>query len=165
VLFAVLASTGMELGAALRLTAADIDRDHATIHARGSKTAWRNRVVRYEPWATSYIEGAQAKRLGAVPLFPGIGYKDALTAFKAAQQAVGLSGHRLHDLRHTYAVNALRKGYKPTVIARQLGHKDASMINKVYGRFVPDESDYLVAGSSTDSATSSKKRREATHAK
>jgi hypothetical protein len=29
---------------------------------------------------------------------------------------------------------------QPTVIARQLGHKDASMIDRVYGRFIPDES-------------------------
>ena len=63
-----------------------------------------------------------------------------------AQKAAGISGHTLHDLRHTYAVNALKKGYKPTVIARQLGHKDASMIDKVYGRFIPGESDYIVAG-------------------
>jgi integrase len=48
------------------------------------------------------------------------------------------------ERRHTYAVNGLRKGYKPTVIARQLGHKDASMIDRVYGRFIPDESDYVV---------------------
>ena len=87
--------------------------------------------------------------MGHAPLFSGIGYTDALDAFKAAQKAVGLSGHRLHDLRHTYAVNALKKGYKPTVIARQLGHKDASMVNKVYGRFVPDESDYVVTNSVT----------------
>jgi integrase len=160
-----MAASGIELGAALRLTRADINFDKKEVFARGSKTAWRNRVVRVEPWAHAALESIPSRLIGAAPLFYGIRYADALDVFKAAQKAVGISGHRLHDLRHTYAVNALKKGYKPTVIARQLGHKDASMINKVYGRFVPDESDYLVAGSSTDSATTAKKRREATHAK
>lgn len=154
-LVALMASTGIELGAALRLTAADVDLKAATIHARGSKTAWRNRVVRFEAWAAPLLAHIGTS-IGAAPLFPPMKHRDVLATFKAAQKAVGLSGHRLHDLRHTYAVNALKQGYKPAVVAHQLGHKDATMVTKVYGRFVPDESDYTV----TNSATSTKKRRE-----
>lgn len=160
-LFALMASTGIELGAALRLSRADVDHLSQTIHARGSKTPWRNRIVRYEAWAGPYVVHLTRRHVGSAPLFPGIIERDALSAFKAAQKAVGLSGHRLHDLRHTYAVNALRKGYKAHVVARQLGHKDATMVIKCYGRFVPDASDYEV----TNPATSTKKLREVTRAK
>jgi integrase len=150
-LFALMAGTGIELGVALRLTARDVDTKANTINARGSKTVWRNRVVRYESWVHTYVEFVDTT-IGEVRLFAGIRYKDALAAFKAAQQAAGLSGHRLHDLRHTYAVNALRQGYKPVVVAHQLGHKDATMVTRVYGRFVPDAADYA-AGSAKKMAT------------
>lgn len=166
-LYAIMAATGMELSAALGLTAMDIDRDAHTIHARGSKTAWRNRVVRYELWAHPIIERVQAKRLGAVALFPGITPDAARYWWRDAVKAIGLEGHRIHDLRHTYAVNALRKGYKPAVVAHQLGHKDATMVTRVYGRFVPDASDYETkeAGSATNPATATKKPREVKRAK
>lgn len=156
VLFALMAASGIELGAALSLTRPDIDIETGTVHARGSKTAWRNRVIRYEPWARTLIETHCMGLIGSTALFPAIRHRVLLDLFRDAQKAAGLSGHRLHDLRHTYAVNALRKGYKPTVVAHQLGHKDATMVTKVYGRFVPDESDYVVTNSVT---TPSRKAR------
>lgn len=152
-LFYLMAATGMELGAALRLTRADVVVEQLMIHARGSKTVWRNRVVKAEPFARSAVNQWCRRLVGAAPLFPNVGYADALDEFKAAQKAVGLSGHRLHDLRHTYAVNALKQGYKPQVVAHQLGHKDATMVTRVYGRFVPDASDYATAP-----ATSTRKK-------
>lgn len=160
-LYALMAATGMEISAALSLTRDAIDLTAQTIHAQGSKTAWRNRVVRYEPWAQGYVFRLIAGRLPTAPLFAGISRYMALWHFRAAQQAVGLTGHHLHDLRHTYAVNALRKGYKPQVIAHQLGHRDATMVHKVYGRFVPDETDYVV----TNVVTTPKKQREVKRAK
>lgn len=152
-LFALMAATGMELGAALRLTTADADG--GTIHARGSKTVWRNRVVRVEPWGRPYLTRAIRGKLGAVALFPGINQDDARRAFRHAQKAAGLAGHRIHDLRHTYAVNALKQGYKPHVVAFQLGHKDATMVLRCYGRFIPDAADYEV--SATNPATNREK--------
>jgi len=166
--FALMAASGMELGAVLALTRADVDLDSRTIHARGSKTTWRNRVVRYEDWAHGFAHRATDGKIGSTALFAGVRPEAALLAFKDAQKAVGLSEHRLHDLRHTYAVNALRKGYKPAVVAHQLGHKDATMVTRVYGRFVPDASDYETenkAGSATNPATVAKKPREVKRAK
>lgn len=159
-LFALMAATGIELGAALRLTRGDVDLSAQTIHARGSKTVWRNRVVRYEAWAQGFLYRLTSGCIGPTPLFPPMKHRDVLAAFREAQGAVGLSGHRLHDLRHTYAVNALKKGYKPTVVAHQLGHKDAAMVTKVYGRFIPDQSDYVV----TNSATSTSRKARGTRA-
>ncbi len=114
-----------------------------------ARRAWcgtiRFGVVRYESFAAPVIKRHCLSLMPNAQLFPGLSLAAALDHWKEAQKAAGISGHTLHDLRHTYAVNGLRKGYKPTVIARQLGHKDASMIDRVYGRFIPDESDYVVA--------------------
>lgn len=163
-LFALMASTGVELGAALRLKRSDVDLDARTVHARGSKTTWRNRVVRYEEWAHPYMQRLTSGIVGPTLLFPRelIGkHRDILRAFRDAQVAVGLSGHRLHDLRHTYAVNALRKGYKPTVVAHQLGHRDATMVHRVYGRFVPDHTDYQADSAKKTATSGSRKARGA----
>jgi hypothetical protein len=57
---------------------------------------------------------------------------------------------------HTYAVNALRNGLSATVVAHQLGHRDANLIWTRYGRFVPNATDYqkaIEADSATDPAT------------
>jgi integrase len=48
----------------------------------------------------------------------------------------------MHDARHTYAVNALRAGYRPEVVAHQLGHRDTTLVWKVYGRYIPKAEDY-----------------------
>jgi integrase len=168
-LFLLMAMTGIELGAALKLTRTDVDLSAKTIRAQGSKTTWRNRVVRYDP---DRLQGVMyrltAGKDESSPLFPAIRHRVLLAQWHAAQKAAGLSGHRLHDLRHTYAVNALKAGLKPTVVAHQLGHKDASMVIKVYGRFVPDAADYAVPKKKalvTNSVTSIKKQREAKRAK
>jgi integrase len=160
-LFALMAGSGIELGAALRVRRSDIDLEASTVHARGSKTIWRNRVIRIEPWAMPYVRPACGDDVGPWLVFPPMPHRDILAAFRAAQKTLGIEDHRLHDLRHCYAVNALKQGYKPTVVAHQLGHKDATMVTKVYGRFIPDASDYVV----TNPATSPENSPEAPHAK
>lgn len=152
-LIRLMAATGIELGVALTLRKEDVNFDERTINTRGSKTIWRNRVVRFEAWETEDLRSL-VEWLGAgALLFPFADGATALDEFKAAQQAAEMSGHRLHDLRHTYAVNALRQGYKPTVVAHQLGHKDATMVTKVYGRFIPDKSDYVVTNPATTTSS------------
>jgi integrase len=138
-LLALLYGAGIEIGAALKLTYSDISYDAQTVHVHGSKTKWRNRVVRLEPWAWAFIpERGMAGGL----LFPGVTYDMAYDAHRAALEAAGLTGYTMHDARHSYAVNALRRGLSPQVVAHQLGHRDATMVLKCYGRFIPTAEDY-----------------------
>jgi integrase len=53
-------------------------------------------------------------------------------------RAIGLEGYRLHDARHHWAGRMARAGPPFELIARQLGHRDVTMVAKVYGRFKPD---------------------------
>ncbi len=50
-------------------------------------------------------------------------------------------GYRLHDCRHSYAVRQMQAGVDPTLIAHNLGHKDAFMVLKVYGKYRPTARD------------------------
>ena len=53
--------------------------------------------------------------------------------FKALIAAAGLEGVRLHDLRHTYAVNAIRAGDDIKTIQGNLGHATAAFTLDRYG--------------------------------
>ncbi len=54
-------------------------------------------------------------------------------AFKATLAAAGLSGFHFHDLRHTYAVNAIRAGDDIKTVQTALGHASAAFTLDVYG--------------------------------
>ena len=141
-LFALLYGAGVEISAALTVTPRDIDYPNETVHVRGTKTAWRNRVVVVDRWAFKHV--ARITTFPGETLFGPITYMMAYHAHRAALEAVQLTGYTLHDARHSYAVNALKAGLRPEVVARQLGHKDATLVNKVYGRYVPSPSDYVL---------------------
>lgn len=55
--------------------------------------------------------------------------------FSAAVKAAGLEGVRFHDLRHTYAVNAIRAGDDIKTIQGNLGHASAGFTLDRYGHF------------------------------
>lgn len=70
-------------------------------------------------------------------------HKAALIAHHEACASLGLRDSYLHDWRHTYAVNALKRKVSATVVASQLGHHDATLVLKNYGRYVPNIEELL----------------------
>lgn len=54
-------------------------------------------------------------------------------AFRVALADAGLSGFHFHDLRHTYAVNAIRAGDDVKTVQTALGHASAAFTLDVYG--------------------------------
>lgn len=56
-------------------------------------------------------------------------------SFRAIITAAGLEGVRFHDLRHTYAVNAIRAGDDIKTIQGNLGHATAVFTLDRYGHF------------------------------
>jgi integrase len=60
---------------------------------------------------------------------------------KGACAQLGIEDYRIHDQRHSYAVRAARAGTPAELIARQLGHANAILVLKVYGRFMPSQQD------------------------
>jgi integrase len=141
---ALMAATGVEWQVIERLTRRDVDLKARTVHARGGKTPWRNRVVRAtELWAWRIFADYARDFTENAPLFT-VGKYRALEEHLDAGEVLKLPRTTLHDWRHTYAVQALRDGYSLQVVAHQLGHRDTLLIQSRYGRFLPDESDYHV---------------------
>jgi integrase len=73
------------------------------------------------------------------PLFLRCDRWRAQDQHKAARAALGIEVYRIHDQRHSYAVRATRAGTLAEVIARQLGHANAVLMLKIYGRFMPSQ--------------------------
>lgn len=141
---ALMAATGVEWQVIERLIRRDIDLTKRTVHARGGKTAWRNRVVRAtESWAWKVFDEHVRPMTDNTPVFPGIREDTALRVHKSAATAVKLPHTTLHDWRHSYAVQALRDGYSLQVVAHNLGHKDTTLVQTRYGRHVPREEDFV----------------------
>lgn len=159
---ALMASTGMELQAIQRLRRSDISFELKTARAHGSKTAWRNRVVvSTEPWAWELVESFLADQLPETPCFTVRG-DTLLKVHQRISEEQGLPETTLHDWRHSYAVWSLKDGISETAVAQQLGHKDTSLLRKVYGRYIPDQADFSkrkVTHSSTRDTRSQIKRK------
>lgn len=141
---ALMASFGAEWQVIERLTRRDVDLKKRTVHARGGKTPWRNRVARpTERWAWNIFAEYARNFTDNAPLFPGIREDTALRVHKAASKAVGLPHTTLHDWRHTYAVQARRDGYSDPIIAHNEGHKDTTLIATRYGKHTPRPEDFV----------------------
>lgn len=138
-----LMANGLERQVIGRLSRKDVNLDRLTINAHGSKTQHRNRVVRItEAWTVPIIKAHLKTLLPNAPVLT-VKLDRVLDRHKKACADLKIAVTTLHDWRHTYAVNSLRDGMKPTTVARQLGHRDASLVHKVYGRFIVDERDYI----------------------
>jgi integrase len=61
--------------------------------------------------------------------------------FARALKKAGLSGHRLYDLRHTYATALLAKSVPVTYVAAQLGHAKPTTTLQWYAHWLPKGSD------------------------
>jgi integrase len=58
--------------------------------------------------------------------------------FARAMKKAGVSGHRLYDLRHTFATALLAKGAPITYVAAQLGHARPTTTLQHYARWLPE---------------------------
>lgn len=141
---ALLAGTGIEVSVALALTRRDVDEKKRQVRAAGTKTHNRDRVVRVADWAWAYLAPLLDLRTDYAPLFPEIPDRwEAGNAHRAAVAALVekgrtiFAGYTMRDHRHTYAVRAIRAGVPAELVARQLGHVDAVLVHRVYGRFAP----------------------------
>lgn len=58
--------------------------------------------------------------------------------FRSVLKKAGLGGFRFHDIRHTYAVNALRAGDDFKTLQGNMGHANAGFTLDRYGHFTDD---------------------------
>lgn len=142
---ALMAGTGMEWQACARVRRSDIDFAQRTVYANGGKTPWRARTVRVtEDWCWPIIVSHARGYTPQARLFSQSDkwYHQRHWATLALPAFQGWPRHTLHDYRRTYSVNSLKDGMPPEILRKQLGHKDTTLIQKNYGKYVAGDDDY-----------------------
>lgn len=142
-LSALMAGSGVDLSAALHMRRRDVDVKNHEIQAPGTKNYNRNRFVRVADWAWPFLEARLKGLLPDARIFHEIpnrwvaGDRHRSAIAELVKEFPIYRGYWLRDSRHTYAVRAAKAGTPFELIAKQLGHKDASMVIKVYGKYAP----------------------------
>ncbi|MBI2408227.1 MAG: tyrosine-type recombinase/integrase [Gemmatimonadetes bacterium] len=135
-------AAGVEISAALRVRRRDIWETEKVVFVLGSKNEWRARTVIVEDWAWPILRRVFADKLPDAFVFDGLTYEGARKAHRDALAATGLNPeYRMHDARHSIAVRWMKQGVEPQIIASNLGHRDASLVLKLYGRYQPRAED------------------------
>lgn len=129
--FLLLLDSGLRLSEAMDLEWCDIDFDAGTIHARVTK-AKRPRVVAMTARLSAALRLHEARKTvpmtGPAYVFPdsrGDEFEIAWSwrnAFKRAAKKIGFPRLRIHDLRHMFAVNLVRRGIDLPTVQMVLGH-------------------------------------------
>jgi len=177
------AMTGLRRGELLALKWADIDLDASTTSVRRGKTGHARRTIHLPASTVTALRrhrkdqnerrllcGEAWRNLDVVcdrgdggPIHP-----DSLShGFAAIAERVGLADVRLHDLRHGFAVAALRGGVNLKVVAEALGHARSSFTLDVYMHVLPGMGEQVASAieaalAPTSAATGSAEGPEAT---
>lgn len=123
--FKVLLLTGARCGEVTTLKWSYLDLEHGLAHLPDSKTGAK----------TIHLPAAARAVLASLPrineyCFPGRHDKGHIVNTKAPWQRIlaeaGLSGWRIHDLRHAFASYAANSGQSLPVIGKMLGHTQAA---------------------------------------
>ena len=135
---------GMEMQAVLAMRAPDVvDVDEGIVWAHGGKNVHRDRqvIVDAELFGIFLAYYRSTKWMPHAPLFPftAEAHRDVHNATcetVRAQKGVDIPlRYTPHAARHTYAVRAMKAGVEPTIIASNLGHADATMVMRLYGKY------------------------------
>lgn len=139
---AVMWACAWEWSACAHATVADFDLDKGMAFARGTKNASRQRMtVITMPEAVPMIEQALALKLPAARVWAALENTRTLKVHQGVCRELGLPVTTLHDWRHSFAVRELRKGRSLQFVSQMLGHKNTSLVQTRYGRYVLSDSE------------------------
>lgn len=156
----LLFKSGMRIGEALALTKADIilsDKNLIAIHV--TKTlSWDKieKIIRVEPPKTEsgirwvyvkdeYLYNLLQDRLKEIDVIVFQGRTTKYLFVESVRYYLNRMSEKLnikitpHIARHTYISIALSKGIDLYALVQQVGHKDPTMILKVYGKLIKDQ--------------------------
>ena len=129
--------TGCRYGELCALTVADFNVDVGTISIRRSKSG-KARHVSLTDEGRGFFERLTAGRAGAEPMLGRWSASSQLRPMAAAVMRARIEPRiTFHGLRHTYASHCAMAGVPLLVLAKNLGHADARMVEKVYAHLAP----------------------------
>lgn len=142
-LFRCMLDCMLRCSAAGRLQVSDVDLERRALMIRrskrgksresfyGSKTdqALRQWLALLHP-GSEWVFVSMNVRQGLRPLTRMGIYQ----AWRRWCDAIGVSGYRVHDLRHSGVIYALRQGINPSEVSDQAGHASVAFTLRVYGK-------------------------------
>jgi integrase len=137
---AIREGAGVEISAALKITRRDVDLDAGVVYVRGTKTSWRNRPVQLDEWAIPHLRRYLNDHplMPSALLFPNVKSRAVWEMQRKTVAELRLdTRYTLHDARHSFAVRWMKRGVDPQLIANNLGHKDATLVLRIYGKYRP----------------------------
>lgn len=122
-----LACSGMRKSEAVGLRWADVDLDGRFVHLDRYKGSERGRYVPLGAEAVAVLHEAAGHPLFVFPNRRGAGpIRDVRHVWKRALGGAGLSGVRIHDLRHSFGSQLVNAGASLYAVQRLMGHKNAA---------------------------------------
>ena len=119
--------TGMRCGEVLDLRWQDVDWERGQLNLPTSKTGAKTVPLTRQALDFLRTERGQQIRVGRVcATDDGHRLGHLGRAWRSVREAAGLPKFRLHDLRHSWASDAISAGVSLAVIGRVLGHKSPS---------------------------------------
>ena len=113
--------SGIEASVVLSLEQRDLDVERRQVHAHGSMTKSRDRIVNVEPWVVTCLRHAR-RLLPGTPFVPGMNRCTLSDTHRATCRVLGIVDYQLRDARHTFAVWAICAVASFEAVALQLGH-------------------------------------------
>jgi integrase len=136
----LLLNTGMRFGESTHLRFRDVNLKDRMITVTGETAkSGRTRVIPMNLEAHRILSAFKGAANDYI--FPGDGGERLTTikkAWKALLKAAGITGFRLHDLRHSFASRVKRGGADLYVVQRLLGHSSPLMTQR-YAHLQPDD--------------------------
>jgi integrase len=134
--------TGARYGELARLEVADFNVDAGSVHVRKSKSGKERHIILTEEGA-GFFRQQCAGRHGHERLFVRAGGSPWIKSSQKEPMREAVTRAKIsppitfHGLRHTWASHAVMNGVPLMVVARNLGHRDTSMVEKHYGHLAP----------------------------
>lgn len=134
--------TGCRYGELARLEVADFNPDAGTIAIRKTKTSTARHVILTHEGAL-FFKTHCAGKTGEQLMFAHEDRSPWKTAQQnrpmreACERAKIRPAVSIHTMRHTWASHAVMNGVPLMVVAKNLGHVDTRMVERVYGHLAP----------------------------
>lgn len=146
-MFRLTYAAGLRATEAARLRVGDVDleRHSVIVHGKGN----RRRECFYGRRTRLALRRWLAVRYpGSEWLFPSSNVRNGLRpltrqgvrlAWRRWCERAGVGPYRVHDLRHSYVIHAMRRGIDPGQVSAQAGHSDVAFTLRVYGKATDEQ--------------------------
>lgn len=153
--FVFLYHTGCRRGEAIALNKADISNERANLNKSIRRSfSTNNRLKNAQSKRTILLDEYVLKEIAPLMDLPGdyvFGGKEPLCPtsidrhFKSACKAAGISGVRIHDLRHSFISNAILNGMNIVTVSKYVGHKNVTTTLNQYSHVLKDSEEEMIS--------------------